>query len=67
MNLPLKIAFVENGIKQLQAAMDFGISPSRLNKIINGWVAPTTDEQKMLSDYLGVPGGIKGGQANAGV
>ena len=56
MNLQLKIEFVVRGIKQLQAAMDLGICPSRLNKIINGWVAPTTEEQKMLSEYLGVPG-----------
>ena len=52
MNLQLKLAFFERGVRQIEAAIALGMDPARLSKIVNGWVFPTTHERQALSNYL---------------
>jgi transcriptional regulator with XRE-family HTH domain len=40
------------GIKQNQLAADIGISVTRLNRILNGWLKATTNELETIKEYL---------------
>jgi len=55
MNLPLKMAFVEKGIRQIKAARDLGWDSSKLSKFVNGWLDPKPAEREALADYIGMP------------
>lgn len=55
MNLPLKTAFLERGIRQIEASKELRLDPSKLSKIINGWLEPKPEERRALADFLGKP------------
>jgi hypothetical protein len=58
MNLPLKLFFIEEGIRQIKAARDLGWDPSKLSKIVNGWLDPKPEERRALADYTGKAEGV---------
>jgi len=51
MNLPLKVSFLEKGIRQIKAARDLEMDPSKLSKIINGWLIPKPEERKVYNFF----------------
>lgn len=53
-NLTLKTALWKKGLKQIDMALDMGIDPSRLSKIINGREMPTNEIKKNISNYLDI-------------
>lgn len=53
MNLALRIAFIERGTRQIEAATALGWDPSKLSKFVNGWREPNWAEKKALASYLG--------------
>lgn len=55
MNIPLKIALVERGFRQLELSKFLRIDPSRLSKIVNGWIKPDENTKKEISRFLGKP------------
>ena len=50
----LRSAIIERYRTQLAFAAAVGISPTRLNRIINGWLEPTPVERARLAELLGV-------------
>jgi DNA-binding Xre family transcriptional regulator len=52
MNLKLKMAFIKRGNRQIEAAQSIGMDPSKLSKVINGWVRPTREERNAICEYL---------------
>ena len=55
MNLYLKTAFLEKGIRQIEAANALKLDPAKLSKIVNGWLEPKPEERKAIADFLGKP------------
>lgn len=54
MNTKLKLALIEHGVPQYVIAQRMGVSETRLSRIIRGRAQPTREEQKRLSELLGV-------------
>lgn len=52
MNLPLKIALIEAGIRQIELSRAINVDPSKLSKIVNGWLEATPGERKAIAKYL---------------
>lgn len=55
MNIPLKMAFWEKGIRQVEVAFALHIDPARLSRAVNGWVELHPEERKALAEYLKKP------------
>ena len=53
MNLPLKIALFEKGIRQIEVSKALNLDPSKLSKIVNGWLEPKPEERRVLAEFLG--------------
>lgn len=52
MNIPLKNAFWEKGIRQVEVAFKLNIDPARLSRAVNGWLELRPEEKKAISEYL---------------
>ena len=55
MNVPLKIAIIERGIKQFDLSRLLRVDPAKVSKIVNGWVEPDKQTKQQISHYLGKP------------
>ena len=51
-NMALKLAIVESGIKQRALSLQVEISEGRLSEIVTGRTEPTPDEQKRIAKAL---------------
>jgi hypothetical protein len=48
----VKARLVLLGVRQNAMARDLGMEVIRLNKILNGWLQPTSDETQKIKSYL---------------
>ena len=55
MNVPLKIAIIQRGIKQFDLSRLLGVDPAKVSKIVNGWTEPNKETKRKISQYLGKP------------
>lgn len=55
MLLPIKIALLTKGIRQVRMAVDIGIDPAKLSRIVNGYTIPTVEDRHAIANYLGRP------------
>lgn len=55
MNLRLKTVLLERGIRQIEMAKTINLDPSRLSKIVNGWLEPKAEEINAIAEFLGMP------------
>ena len=55
MNLSLKVALLEKGLKQFDLSKLLGMDPAKLSKIVNGWIDPDEQIKGEISRYLGKP------------
>jgi ribosome-binding protein aMBF1 (putative translation factor) len=55
MNLSLKFALLQSGVRQIELANTLGISESLCSKIVNGWLEPDDDLKKDISEILKRP------------
>ena len=53
MNIPLKVALIERGMKQFDLSRLLGVDPAKVSRIVNGWIEPDTDTKFQISRYLG--------------
>lgn len=51
----LKIIMIEKGIRNFDMAKHLGVDPSKVSKIVNGWIEPDETLKKRIAEYLGVP------------
>ena len=54
-NLKLKTALWAKGIKQLDLALEIGLDPGRLSKIVNVYERPTPEVRRSIAGFLGLP------------
>lgn len=47
-----KARLVFLGIRQVEAARDLGIEPTRFNRILNEWIRPTPEEKAKIVAYM---------------
>lgn len=55
MNIPLKVALIERGIKQFDLSRLLGVDPAKVSKIVNGWINPNEQIKREISRYVGKP------------
>ena len=55
MLIRLKLALLQQGVRQTRMAVDLGWDPSKLSRIMNEIAVPKEDERRAIADYLGVP------------
>jgi len=55
MNIPLKVALIERGIKQFDLSRLLGVDPAKVSKIVNGWTNPNEQIKRDISRYVGKP------------
>lgn len=55
MNKTLKVLLIRNGVKNFDLAKHLNIDPSKVSKIVNGWVDPDKKLKKQIAEHLGVP------------
>ena len=53
MNLALKMALLEKGVRQIEVAQALRMDPSKLSKAANGWIQLRSEERVALAEYLG--------------
>ena len=53
MNVSLKIAIIERGIRQFDISRLLGCDPAKVSKIVNGWIEADEETKGKLSRYLG--------------
>jgi transcriptional regulator with XRE-family HTH domain len=54
MLLTLKMALFQQGKRQTRMALDLGLDPARLSRIVNELAVPNPEERKGIAQYLGV-------------
>ena len=52
---PLKLFIIERGLRQVDLALQSGISESRLNRVLNGRSSLREYEHKAIAKVLNVP------------
>lgn len=55
MNVSLKIALLEKGLRQFDLSKLLGMDPAKLSKIVNQWIVPDKQTKQDISRYLGKP------------
>lgn len=53
-NKRLKILMIEKDVKNFEIAQQLKVDPSKISKIVNGWVIPDQESQKRIAGILGV-------------
>ena len=49
----LKIALIKAGLSQLEVAMELGVHPATISRIVNGLYVPPTETQQAFRKVLG--------------
>jgi transcriptional regulator with XRE-family HTH domain len=52
MNLPLKIALLRGGMRQIDLARKTGLAESRVSRIVNAYHMPTPEEKRNIAVAL---------------
>jgi lambda repressor-like predicted transcriptional regulator len=52
MNLPLKIALLRAGMRQIDLARRTGLGESRVSRIVNAYYMPTPEEKRKIARAL---------------
>ena len=55
MSKKLKIAMIENGVRNFDLAKHLDVDPSVVSKIVNGWIDPDEKLKERIAEYLKVP------------
>ena len=55
MNIRLKIALIEAGVRQLDLSRFLEIDPGKVSKIVNEWIEPDAETKERISRYLDKP------------
>lgn len=54
MLMKLKVELLERGIRQTRMAVELGMDPAKLSRIMNETTIPTSEERKSIANYLHV-------------
>jgi transcriptional regulator with XRE-family HTH domain len=52
--IPLNIAMMERQVRQTRMAVELGMDPAKLSRIVNGITPPKPDDQLKIAEYLGM-------------
>jgi len=55
MNMGLKIALIERGLRQIELSHLLGCDPAKVSKIVNGWIEPDEDLKREIARFVGRP------------
>lgn len=50
----MKILMVKKDVSNFDLAKHLNVDPSKISKIVNGWIEPDETVKKQIADYLGV-------------
>ncbi len=54
MNKKLKILMIKKGVKNFDLAKHLNVDPSKISKILNGWIQPSDEIQNKIAVFFGV-------------
>jgi transcriptional regulator with XRE-family HTH domain len=52
LQLQLKIAMLQRGVRQTRMAFEIGMDPAKLSRIVNGVAIPSPDDRRKIASYL---------------
>lgn len=52
LQLQLKIAMLQHGVRQTRMAFEIGMDPAKLSRIVNGVAVPTAEDRRKIANYL---------------
>lgn len=55
MNVGLKVALIERGLKQIELSRLLGCDPAKVSKIVNGWIDPDQEMKRKIARFVGRP------------